>query len=141
MGVRSRGKKDLSKQLALDTSSNDSKDRDDRNVTHVNEECGFFGPTTRRAWSDWCSGKVKVGQNATSSGEEDSSKKKIVNGRKKVVTHQRLSPTSLELKRGPGRPKKVCGRNRKKKNKNIRINGLDLLHSQTVLSTSPQGRC
>lgn len=136
---RSQVKKELSKQLALDTSSNDSKDRDDRSITHCNDEGGFFGPTTRRAWSDWCSGKNKIVRSNASSGEEESTKKKITNGRRKVSTRRRLSAASLELKRGPGRPKKAaCGRNRKKKSKNIRISGLDLLHSQTILSTSPQ---
>lgn len=42
-----------------------------------------------------------------------------------------------ERKRGPGRPKKNSAK--AKKSKPLKFSGLDLLHAQTVLSTSNSG--
>uniref|UniRef100_T1JLG7 Histone-lysine N-methyltransferase, H3 lysine-79 specific n=1 Tax=Strigamia maritima TaxID=126957 RepID=T1JLG7_STRMM len=153
------------KPLGFDSSSNDSKDRCElRNGGIHSEDTTVFGPTTRRAWSDWCSTKGKPGNRDSHSedegGEEqqnnlmgwhflkrnvdafpvqdsgeygeygpDSKRMNPVNNRGKAI------PKRPRGGRGPGRPKK--GRS-KKPRKSIKINGLDLLHSQTILSTSPQ---
>ncbi|GAB6026552.1 hypothetical protein CHUAL_012970 [Chamberlinius hualienensis] len=145
-----RGRKDASKILAIENGSVKSEDRDDRSVNNnhelhncvngngLSDEVGVFGPTTRRAWSDWCSGKAKTTQNGVpSSGDE--SKKTASADRPKTVERRKRLTTNRDLKRGPGRPKKSSRKSRRrKKTKSICINGLDLLHSQTILSTSPQ---
>lgn len=60
-GARDRAKRDLSKQLAPDSSSESDFDDQDSN----------YGPTTRRAWSDYCS------KDKSSQSEEDSSMSKV----------------------------------------------------------------
>lgn len=60
-GARDRARRDLSKQMN-DSSSDSEYDDYDSN----------FGPTTRRAWSDWCSNKGKSSQS-----EEEGSNTKV----------------------------------------------------------------
>lgn len=50
-GTRDRARRDLTKQLHESSSDSDFYDLD-----------GNFGPTTRKAWSDWCSNKGKSSQ-------------------------------------------------------------------------------
>ncbi|XP_059607611.1 histone-lysine N-methyltransferase, H3 lysine-79 specific [Phlebotomus argentipes] len=122
--ARDKGKRNTSKMLY------DSSSDTDAEVT---------GPTTRRAWSDWCSSKDKSSQseedsyNSSSRGapqkkpqsQQPKKSKKIV--RKKNVA----SSSSLDTQA------KKRGRIRKgKQRKNLKIVGLDLLHSKTLLSTS-----
>jgi H3 lysine-79-specific histone-lysine N-methyltransferase len=121
--AREKAKRDLSKQLG---SSSDSE-YDDQDST--------YGPTTRRAWSDYCSTKGKSSQ----SEEECNSK----NGKRQSKKLRRKIPRG---KQGQGDkqqqktgPKARRGRVKKgKPKKTIKINGLDLLHNETLLSTSPQ---
>jgi H3 lysine-79-specific histone-lysine N-methyltransferase len=58
---RDRARRDLTKQLNLDTSSNSSRDSDDSTsvATASSRSRVVTGPTTRRAWSDWCSNSNK----------------------------------------------------------------------------------
>lgn len=64
---RERARRDLSKQMQVQDSSSDSDffDLD-----------GNYGPTTRRAWSDWCSNKGK----SSASEDESTGKVSIVTG-------------------------------------------------------------
>lgn len=50
-GSRDRARRDLSKQMQDSSSDSDFEDFDSN-----------YGPTTRRAWSDWCSNKGKSSQ-------------------------------------------------------------------------------
>lgn len=54
-----RLKNTISNPCIIDSSSNDSK-----------EENSLSGPTTRKAWSDWCSNKIKVSNSLTNSGQD-----------------------------------------------------------------------
>lgn len=49
--ARDRAKRDLSKQLSTDTTS-DSSNSDNE----IGNNSTVFGTTTRRQWSDWCRG-------------------------------------------------------------------------------------
>lgn len=54
-----RLKNTVSNPCIIDSSSNDSK-----------EENSLSGPTTRKAWSDWCSNKIKISNSLTNSGQD-----------------------------------------------------------------------
>ncbi|XP_066158714.1 histone-lysine N-methyltransferase, H3 lysine-79 specific-like isoform X1 [Euwallacea fornicatus] len=115
-------KRDFSKHVDSSTES----DSNDSN----------YGPTTRKAWSDYCSNKGK------SSQSEDEG---IPNGKKrhpKKIRRKQSRPKSQAQQDKQGQknvPKGRRGRVRKAKpKKTIKITGLDLLHSETLLSTSPQ---
>ena len=58
---RDRARRDLTKQWNMDTSSNSSRDSDDSTsvATASSRSRVVTGPTTRRAWSDWCSNSNK----------------------------------------------------------------------------------
>ena len=124
-----RNKKDLSRMLQSDTSSNDSQ-------TQTRIECEdavgqpdlqtAAGPTTRRAWQDWCKSSSNHGDSQSDSDE----------GKK-----ERRKPGPVPgAKGGPGRrPRGRVGRRGAPRTKReLKINGLDLLHAQTLLSTSAQ---
>ncbi|XP_046446473.1 histone-lysine N-methyltransferase, H3 lysine-79 specific-like isoform X2 [Daphnia pulex] len=140
--VVSRNKKDINRLLQSDTSSNDSVTQSQ--PPHVEEEGlnmpmmesgvnSTGGPTTRRAWQDWC--KSSNNSNHDSQSEADEAKK---------IVKKKPGKTGIAAKGGPGRkPRGRVGkrgggpRNKRK----IQITGLDLLHTQTLLSTtSPQGQ-
>lgn len=123
-GSRERAKRDLAKQLANDTTSD--SDYDDQDST--------YGPTTRKAWSDYCSTKGKSSQS-----EEDSNMGKSKRQPKKLRRKIRTGKNAENKPNQKAQPKSRRGRVKKgKPKKTIKINGLDLLHSQTLLSTSPQ---
>lgn len=114
----------------------------------------MFGPTTRKAWSEWvkkASGKESSDDDNNNAGLLNAknllihlfhnfslSLGKVQNQKKRVK--RKISPRANKpavLKPRPGRKPK--GRlARQKKKKPIKINGLDLLHSKTLLSTSNQ---
>ncbi|XP_046998857.1 histone-lysine N-methyltransferase, H3 lysine-79 specific isoform X1 [Schistocerca americana] len=144
---RDRARRDLSKQLNLDTSSNSSHDSDDSSALVTSRV--VTGPTTRRAWSDWCSSKGKSSQS-----EEENNNSSSNNGKAKARHPKKLRRKLTRVgKQQPPPPQQIVnipppraqtkrgarGRVKKGKSKKaIKINGLDLLHSQTLLSTSPQ---
>uniref|UniRef100_A0A2R5L708 Histone-lysine N-methyltransferase, H3 lysine-79 specific n=1 Tax=Ornithodoros turicata TaxID=34597 RepID=A0A2R5L708_9ACAR len=126
--------------LSHDSSSNDSKDGDDAPV---------LGPTTRRAWSDWCNNKVPPSKSGGASsggcsGHESNEENEPVKRRPKAPRRTARRPkqripdnfSAPDPRRGPGRPKKSPVRHNKGRKPIKPINGLDLLHAQTVLSTS-----
>lgn len=107
-------------------------------------------PNRKQPWSDWCSGKEKE---SSQSEEENNNSPVLRNGRIPVATKKRKKITRPKtVKKDPvaqaaqqaakeaqaavtkrrGRVKK--GRQRRA----LKINGLDLLHSETLLSTSDQ---
>ncbi|KAL1114853.1 hypothetical protein AAG570_007677 [Ranatra chinensis] len=120
---------------ALDWSSEEDGTSDSSDLPRV---------TTRRAWSDYCT------KSRSSQSEEDTNNSLYIyrgrgrGGKKKLrrklprsgkpppstVTHS--APRSSNAKRTKSRSKKG------KPKKAIKITGLDLLHNQTLLSTSPQ---
>jgi len=121
--ARDKVKRDFQKQMDSSTES----DSNDSN----------YGPTTRKAWSDYCSNKGKSSQS-----EEEGT----VNGKKRQS--KKLRKKTSKVKGGNNHFDKPAqkavakgrrGRVRKAKpKKTIKITGLDLLHSETLLSTSPQ---
>ncbi|GFS94464.1 histone-lysine N-methyltransferase, H3 lysine-79 specific [Nephila pilipes] len=121
-----RLKNGISNPCILDSSSNDSK-----------EESSLSGPTTRKAWSDWCSNKITKSNSLNNSGqdsnEENEPAKRNCISNDGILKSQRKLRRS-ERKRGPGRPKKNASKS--KRNKPLKFSGLDLLHAQTILSTS-----
>nr|XP_023025758.1 histone-lysine N-methyltransferase, H3 lysine-79 specific [Leptinotarsa decemlineata] len=126
-GARDRAKRDLSKQLAMDSSSDsDFEDQD-----------SSYGPTTRKAWSDYCSIKGKSSQSeeeAPSKNKRQPKKlrRKVSRGAKAQGQQDKQPAQKPAAKPRRGRVKKA------KPKKQIKINGLDLLHNETLLSTSPQ---
>lgn len=106
------------------------------------------GPTTRRAWSDWCSNKGKSSKESQSDDDMGLGKTKSQPAKKKLrrklsrvgKTRQGAAvqpPTRCQSRAAPKRARGRVRRGAKAK-KALKINGLDLLHSQTLLSTSPQ---
>lgn len=151
-GMRSMNGSICNGSLSQDSSSNDSRV----------DDCLVMGPTTRRAWSDWCNNKgpmpgTKQGSaSALSSGHESNDENgdacfhtepvkrrpkapRRTPRRKKssALSSGASSVASVEVRKGPGRPKKSPQRNnRRVGRKPMKFSGLDLLHAQTVLSTS-----
>ncbi|XP_060516339.1 histone-lysine N-methyltransferase, H3 lysine-79 specific [Cylas formicarius] len=126
-GAREKAKRDLSKQLVADSTSDSDFDDQDSN----------YGPTTRKAWSDYCSNKGKSSQS-----EEESSNSKFKRQPKKLrrkIIRGKQGPNQQDKQNLKATAKPRRGRVKKAKPKKaIKINGLDLLHSETLLSTSPQ---
>ena len=149
---RDRARRDLTKQLAIDSSSNSSRESDETFSTTTTSSSRVTGPTTRRAWSDWVGGVNGLASVSRSFSEGEA--QPITNGtgrggrilptrqRQNKKLRRKASETEEpeEPKLPAPRRRAVRGRVRKPKpKKTIKINGLDLLHSQTLLSTSPQG--
>uniref|UniRef100_A0A1Y1MBR3 Histone-lysine N-methyltransferase, H3 lysine-79 specific n=1 Tax=Photinus pyralis TaxID=7054 RepID=A0A1Y1MBR3_PHOPY len=118
-GSRDRARRDLTKQMN-DTSSDSEFDDLDSS----------YGPTTRRAWSDWCSTKGKSSQSEddviTQKVRRQPKKLRRKLSRGKAPPQQKLTLPPVKARRGrmkKGKPKKT-----------LKINGLDLLHSQTLLT-------
>lgn len=111
------------------------------------------GPTTRRAWSDWCSFKENSLSDEEENNNTSASLRSRTNGvkRKKLTrkaaaraTQAQMLQTAAQRKRGPVATSGVTGvvkiTNKKggRGRKNIKIIGLDLLHSHTLSSTSTE---
>ncbi|XP_050497396.1 histone-lysine N-methyltransferase, H3 lysine-79 specific isoform X2 [Diabrotica virgifera virgifera] len=125
-GARDRAKRDLSKQLMDSSSDSEFEDHD-----------SAYGPTTRKAWSDYCSVKGK-----SSASEEEAQPAKNKRQPKKLrhkVNRNTKAQAQQQEKQAASKPKARRGRMKKTRaKKQIKINGLDLLHNETLLSTSPQ---
>ena len=141
-----------------DSSSNGSNDSKE-----CRDESGTFPKWTRKAWSEWCNNsKGSTNQSSGSADQQNGSsdhesneetenipRKKKYNrvGRPRKyplgisATIKRKQTEIIENTgsnssiRRPGRPRKN-GIGNKKSKKGIRLNGLDLLHAQTMLSIS-----
>ncbi|EDS31811.1 histone h3 methyltransferase [Culex quinquefasciatus] len=147
----SRSKKDtVPKQPVNNDESTSDSDADDPGPTQAPP------PPPRKPWSGWCSGKEKSSQ----SEEENNNSPVLRNGRIPVATKKRRKITRTKTaKKEPVAPKdmvdiiipqmpidaqgvgaKKRGRGVKKgrQRRALKINGLDLLHSETLLSTSDQ---
>ncbi|XP_077980944.1 uncharacterized protein LOC144436120 isoform X3 [Glandiceps talaboti] len=111
----------------LDFECNNSNDSD----------FNVFGPTTRRQWSEWVSGKDKENQKT-----EEKEKgiggitKKYRRRRKKDKTGKRKRNKTLKdlkgVRRGPGRPRKNSAGSTTTKTKKSTALAIDLLHAHTV---------
>ncbi|XP_049817740.1 histone-lysine N-methyltransferase, H3 lysine-79 specific isoform X3 [Aethina tumida] len=123
-GRTSRAKRETTKQITADDSSSVS-DFDDH-------EDSAYGPTTRKAWSDYCSTKGKSSQSDDDAPVKSKRQPKKLRRKvsRKDQNQDKAQKTAPKARRG--RVKKA------KPKKQIKINGLDLLHNQTLLSTSPQ---
>ncbi|XP_053691437.1 histone-lysine N-methyltransferase, H3 lysine-79 specific [Sabethes cyaneus] len=134
----SRSKRDANQKSTItnDESSSDS----DGDTT---------GQTTRKIWSDWCSGKEK----SSHSEEENNNSPVLRNGRIPTATKKRrkitrtktskkdpaLQAAQQAAKEAKAAETKKRGRVKKGRQRRVlKINGLDLLHSETLLSTSDQ---
>lgn len=155
---RDRARRDLTKQMNESSSSEDEE-------THSDETDNRPRVTTRRAWSDYCTNKsVRTSseeENNNSTNVEippaktkPQKKKKLRNRnhtRKTTpattnppVTHSTTStpctsppPRTFQSRATTKRPQKTGGKVKRGKNKRpIKITGLDLLHSETLLSTT-----
>ncbi|XP_073994483.1 DOT1 like histone lysine methyltransferase grappa isoform X2 [Rhodnius prolixus] len=101
--------------------------------------------TTRRAWSDYCT----KGRSSQSDDDNNNKKGRNSKGSKKKL-RRKLPRTgkpngtvscsdSVSAQRPVNGPKRSKARTKKGKPKKVlKITGLDLLHDQTLLSTSPQ---
>lgn len=104
---------------------------------HSKDQNNIFGPTTRKAWSDWCNNKNKT---SNSSGQDSNEENEPISQKTthlKIVKKQRQKKLKrpIDRRKKPGRPKKLIAK-AKKSRRQIKLNGLDLLHAQTILSTS-----
>lgn len=120
---REKGK-GLSKAIAYDSSSDTEGD--------------VKGTTTRRAWSDWCSSKGKSSQseeennNSNNNSGRNSTHSNPVQKKRKRLTRS----GNLALKKQQQQQKKQPPVKKRRQKRNVKIVGLDLLHNQTLLSTS-----
>jgi [histone H3]-lysine79 N-trimethyltransferase len=112
------------------------------------------GPTTRRAWSDWCSSKDKSSQseeennNSTPASTRSSAAAaaaglparpvNTTKKRKKLTRVKSTNNSSKPQSTATAAQKKQRGRVKKGKRRVLKITGLDLLHSHTLMSTSEQ---
>ncbi|XP_045482093.1 histone-lysine N-methyltransferase, H3 lysine-79 specific isoform X2 [Harmonia axyridis] len=125
---RDRSRRDLTKQLPPDSSSDSDFDDQDSN----------YGPTTRKAWSDYYSNKGKSSQSEDDSKSQTKRQpKKLRRKASRTNNNKTLQEKQNVQQKAVSKPRR--GRMKKAKTKKaLKINGLDLLHSQTLLSTSPQ---
>ncbi|RWS08473.1 uncharacterized protein B4U79_08599, partial [Dinothrombium tinctorium] len=128
------------------SSSNDSKDK---------EDSIFYGPTTRKAWSEWCNSRCsnnsqsnnssinsQVSSNENGYHSEPIKTNRVGRPRKyapgvsavvRRAARKKIGKMNDSIKR-PGRPRKHL--KQRKIKKAVNFNGLDLLHAQTMLSIS-----
>lgn len=116
----------MNKQLMYETSSE--------------SEGEVTGPTTRRAWSDWCSSKGKSSQSEEENNNTNIElpvpppRKQVGKKRKKLTrTSSSNNNRLIAAQKKKGRVKKGA-----KPRRSMKIVGLELLHSQTLLSTSAE---
>lgn len=106
---KSRRSRELNKQNSGSTSETDDE--------FLNAS-GGAGTTTRKAWSDYCKGK------SSQSEDEQKERKRKVSRAKKIVPKKATNPKQPRV--------------RKPAKRAVKISGLDLLHSQTIYSTSDE---
>ncbi|XP_062554766.1 histone-lysine N-methyltransferase, H3 lysine-79 specific isoform X2 [Armigeres subalbatus] len=135
--------------------SRSKKDKSEKAITNddstTDSEAEAAGSANRKQqWSDWCSGKEKE---SSQSEEENNNSPVLRNGRIPVATKKRKKitrpkttkkdPVTLAAqqaaKEAQAAVTKRRGRVKKgRQRRALKINGLDLLHSETLLSTSDQ---
>ncbi|XP_042232562.1 histone-lysine N-methyltransferase, H3 lysine-79 specific-like isoform X2 [Homarus americanus] len=160
-GVR-RVRRDLNKaSINSETSSNNSSDQ------NKDLDDPVIGPTTRRAWNDWCSSSTVVnssssakttpkGSSCRSSADENDENvnngatRHSSAGTRRRNTQRRAAASKPSIVDDPDPPVATRGprratlsssrrggkRTHRTSKKPIKINGLDLLHTQTLLSTT-----
>ncbi|XP_058455002.1 histone-lysine N-methyltransferase, H3 lysine-79 specific [Malaya genurostris] len=132
----SRSKKDVTSKSIITNDETSSDSETDTNAL-----------PTRKTWSDWCSGKEK----SSPSEEENNNSPVLRNGRIPVATKKRRKitrtkttkkdPATIAAQQAAKEAAATKKRGRVKKGRQrraLKINGLDLLHSETLLSTSEQ---
>uniref|UniRef100_A0A336LMV9 Histone-lysine N-methyltransferase, H3 lysine-79 specific n=1 Tax=Culicoides sonorensis TaxID=179676 RepID=A0A336LMV9_CULSO len=120
------GSRDKGKRVTLmDDTSTESENGD---VT---------GATTRKAWSDYCKGKSSQSEEENNNAHRSSSTNGLAKKRRKITRPKTANQTNRSLQQAQAQKKTKGGRVKKGKAKRpLRITGLDLLHNQTLLSTS-----
>ncbi|CAB3364886.1 Hypothetical predicted protein [Cloeon dipterum] len=122
------------KSMTEDTSSNDGSLKQDDPRSSDEEKGKVYGPTTRHAWNVYT---MKASGKESCSDDDNNNAGKVQAQRKRVKRKMSPRPNKPNVLKRPGRkPKGKIARQKKKKK--ININGLDLLHSETLLSTSNQ---
>uniref|UniRef100_A0A1B6E1Y7 Histone-lysine N-methyltransferase, H3 lysine-79 specific n=1 Tax=Clastoptera arizonana TaxID=38151 RepID=A0A1B6E1Y7_9HEMI len=131
--ARDRARRDLNKQLDSNSTDTESEETDSSDLPRV---------TTRRAWSDYCTNKGRSSQseeeNNNSKAKNRQTKKKL---RRKLPRTGKPPPAAIAPPPPPRPQNKKASKakpKRGKPKKRINIIGLDLLHNETLLSTSPQ---
>lgn len=133
--------------------NNITKDESSDSDVEGNINSNSNGPTTRKAWSDWCSYKDQSlsdeEENNNTSQSLRTNNRRIGQKRKKLTrkaaaranqaqmvqsTAQRKKPSTAAA----GGVTKVGNKKGGKSKRNIKIVGLDLLHSHTLNSTSTE---
>lgn len=109
--------------------------------TSTESETGdVTGATTRKAWSDYCKGKSSQSEEENNNAHRSSSTNGLAKKRRKITRPKTANQTNRSLQQAQqaqAQKKPKGGRVKKGKAKRpLRISGLDLLHNQTLLSTS-----
>ncbi|XP_042876076.1 histone-lysine N-methyltransferase, H3 lysine-79 specific-like isoform X5 [Penaeus japonicus] len=155
-----RVRRDLTKaSLNSETSSNNSSDQ------NKDLDDPVIGPTTRRAWNDWCSSSTIInssssakttpkGSSCRSSADENDENvnngatRHANTGKRRRNTQRRAAASKPSIVDEPDPPvaprvqrrttisRRGGKRGQRTNKKPIKINGLDLLHTQTLLSTT-----
>ncbi|KAG1676207.1 Histone-lysine N-methyltransferase, H3 lysine-79 specific [Nymphon striatum] len=124
------------KCLTFDSSSNDSKSKDDKSSFGDSDESVVFGPTTRRAWSDYCNSKKNDELSFPMYFCTDKQGLKVDMGE----DLDNLGCSRSDSKRGRGRPKVPKHKNKKKNKVVLDLDSLDMLHAHTIRSTTEEER-
>lgn len=120
---------------SLENTDSESRQVSERNTDNTSDDESTDnsspprGPTTRRAWSDYVNAK---------SYSDEENVGRTTNRPKRILprTSKSLAITPAMTSQKPSR-RKTKGRKTKPR-RPIKISGLDLLHSETLLSTSPE---
>lgn len=138
--ARDKAKREMNKQMMYESTESEN----DESVT---------GPTTRRAWSDWCSSKGKSSQsedenhaqsaNQLRSATSGQQQRKVTTQKKRRKLTRSKAAGAMKITTIPGgtaaAQAKKRGRIKKgRQKKSIKIDGLDVLHSHTLNSTSAE---
>ncbi|KAK6180163.1 hypothetical protein SNE40_012359 [Patella caerulea] len=130
------------KVLDFDSASNASTG------TNATEENGpvngvVVGPTTRRAWTEWVTKPKSSGEDEENEEMRDMKIAKILKKKKNTSATKRLNGAFSKKSKDNSRKKPFSNsRNKTKarnKNKALDLDGLNLLHTHTLLSTSGKG--
>ncbi|XP_048255471.1 histone-lysine N-methyltransferase, H3 lysine-79 specific-like isoform X7 [Haliotis rufescens] len=112
------------------------------------DDSSLYGPTTRRGWAEWVAARPK---SPTSSIEQDNDELNMELGeemekekRKKQVKHLKNGALQKKKRRDRKARRKIVSPTTKasklrNKNKALALDGLSLLHTHTLLSTSGKG--
>lgn len=128
---------------------NITKDESSESDVEGNGNSNSNGPTTRKAWSDWCSYKDQSlsdeEENNNMSQSLRNNNRRVGQKRKKLTRKAAARANQAQLIQSTAQRKKVpnggvakVANKKGGRKKNLKIVGLDLLHSHTLNSTSTE---